>query len=206
VTATYAAYPTRLWLVRHGETDWNAEGRYQGQTDIPLNAAGLAQARSLLPTFAGLPIAAIYSSDLQRALTTAGFLGEALGLPVTPLADLREAGLGRWEGMLHTDIQIVYAAEWEARRRDPIHARPPEGESLAEMAERGAAAVQGIARRHPGEQVIVVSHGLLLAAILCLGRGLPLGRAFENIPANCCAEPVDWAPGQAFAQGRPTAR
>ncbi len=186
---------TRLWLVRHGETDWNATGRYQGQTDIPLNAAGLAQARGLLPTFAGLPIAAIYSSDLQRAAATAALLGEALRLPVTVHRGLREAGLGRWEGMLFTDIQVVYAAEWEDRRRDPVNARPPGGESLAETAVRGAATVDEIARRHPAAQVIIVSHGLVLAALLCQGRGLPLAQAFQNIPANCCAEPVDWVVG-----------
>jgi len=183
---------TRFWLVRHGETDWNAAGRYQGQADIPLNANGLAQARALLPTFAGLPIAAIYSSDLQRALTTAGLLGEALGLPVGVHRGLREAGLGRWEGMLFADIQVTYAAEWEARRRDPVHARPPEGESLAETAARGVATANEIARLHPGAQVILVSHGVLLAGLLCHGRGLPLAEAYNNIPANCCAEPIDW--------------
>ena len=187
-----AAAPTRLWLVRHGETDWNAEGRYQGQTDIPLNAAGLAQAQALLPMFVGLPIAAIYSSDLQRAATTAGLLGAALGKPVSRHRGLREAGLGLWEGMLFSDIQVVYAAEWEARRRDPLNARPPGGETLLEVAARGAAVADEIAQRHPGQQVIVVSHGLLLAAILCRGRGLPLSEAFHHIPANCCAEPVDW--------------
>ncbi|MCC7359576.1 MAG: histidine phosphatase family protein [Anaerolineales bacterium] len=185
----------RLWLVRHGETDWNREGRYQGQSDIPLNATGLAQARALLPTFAGMPIAAIYSSDLQRAATTAELLGEALNLPVSRQRGLREARLGRWEGMLFSDIQVVYAAEWAERRRDPLNARPPGGESLLEVAARGAAAADEMARRHAGQQVIVVSHGLLVAALLCRGRGLPLAEAFNHIPANCSAELVEWAAG-----------
>jgi broad specificity phosphatase PhoE len=191
----------RLWLVRHGETDWNLEGRYQGQSDIPLNATGLAQARALLPTFAGLPITAIYCSDLQRAAATAGLLGEALGLPVTTHRGLREAGLGRWEGMLFSDIQVVYAAEWAERRRDPLNARPPGGETLHEVALRGAAVADEITRRHSGGQVIIVSHGLLLAAILCRGRGLPLSEAFNHIPANCCAEPVDWVVERPAAGG-----
>jgi len=185
--------PTRLWLVRHGETDWNTAGRYQGQADIPLNATGLAQARGLLPTFAGLPIAAVYSSDLQRAAATAGILAESLGLPVITHPALREASLGRWEGMLHTDIQVQYAQDYQARRNDPVNARPPGGESLGEVAARAFVAVDDLARQHPGAHLILVSHALLLAALICRGRDIPLHRAFEHIPANCCAEPVDWA-------------
>jgi alpha-ribazole phosphatase len=188
-----ASAPTRLWLIRHGETEWNLIGRYQGQTDIPLNEAGLAQAQALLPIFADLPIAAIYSSDLQRAATTAGILGAALGLPVTTDPALREVRLGAWEGMLFVDIPQQYPEDWEARRRDPVNALPPGGESLGQVALRVTAAADRIARAHPGEQVVIVAHGLVLAAMRCLAKGLPLGEAYSQVPDNCRPEPVDWS-------------
>ncbi len=192
MSAATAPAPTRLWLVRHGETDWNRAGRYQGQADIPLNANGLAQARALPPTFSGLPIAAIYSSDLQRAAVTAGVIAAALKLPVIVHPGLREVSLGQWEGMLHTDIQAQYPEHWQARRNDPVHAHPPGGESLGEVAARAFAAADELARQHPGQQIILVSHALLLASLICKGRGIPLDQAFQHVPPNCCAEPVDW--------------
>jgi broad specificity phosphatase PhoE len=183
---------TRLWLVRHGQTDWNLQGRYQGQADPPMNAAGWDQARMLVPLLAGIPIAAIYSSDLQRAVDTASVVADHLGLPVMRHAGLREVRLGRWEGMLFTDIQAEYADEWLDRQRDPLHARPPEGESLAEVAERVSAAADAIARAHPGADVLIVAHGLSLATLLCRGRGLPLAQAYDLVPDNACIETVEW--------------
>ncbi|MCC6188643.1 MAG: histidine phosphatase family protein [Anaerolineales bacterium] len=185
---------TRLWLVRHGQTAWNLEGRYQGQADPPLTAAGWEQARAMLPQLDGIAFAAIYSSDLRRARDTASILAAHLGLPVQVRVGLREVRLGLWEGMLFSDIQDQYAAAWQERQRDPLHARPPQGETLAEVAVRASAAADEIAQAHPAADVLVVAHGLTLATLLCLGRGLPLERAYDLVPDNCRPEVVDWPP------------
>jgi alpha-ribazole phosphatase len=176
---------TRLWLVRHGQTAWNLEGRHQGQADPPLNATGWEQARALIPRVRGLGIEAIYSSDLERAYTTARVLGEALGLPVRREPGLREINQGAWEGMLADDIRRQYAAEWARRREDPLHARAPGGESVAEVAARVGEVIERIQRDHPGGNVLIVSHGLSLATILCRAKGIPLAEAFDHIPENC---------------------
>ena len=189
--------PSRLWVVRHGQTAWNLEGRFQGHADQPLNAAGLQQARDLAPQLTGLGCVALYSSDLVRAATTASVLGEALGMPVRRHAGLREIDQGLWEGLGVDEIRARFSTEWQARSTDPLAARPPGGESLAEMAARVWAAADDIARAHPGAQVLVVSHGLSLAAIICRARGLPLARAFDHIPDNCRPEALDWMPGSA---------
>ena len=127
---------TELWLVRHGQTDWNLQRRYQGQTDPPLNATGLQQAELAGEALVGRRYAAIYSSDLQRARVTAEIIGRRLGMEVFVDSRLREVSFGKWEGMLVADIQTRYPVEWEARQQDRLYARPPGGESVQDVAAR----------------------------------------------------------------------
>ena len=183
---------TRLILIRHAETDWNVEGRWQGQADPPLNAVGRAQAEGLAAGLAGQRFEAIYSSDLQRACETAEIVAASLGLTVTPDARLREIHQGVWEGLLATDVEARYPNELAARRSDPIGGRAPGGESVAEVAARVWAAADDIARRHPLGPVIIISHGLALATLLCRTRGIGLERARELIPENAKPETIEW--------------
>jgi broad specificity phosphatase PhoE len=191
---------TYLWLVRHGQTDWNVQGRWQGQTPDapPLNAAGLAQAQALAEQLAdqvardGTAFAAIYSSDLLRARQTAEIIARRLGLPVQLDARLREVHLGVWEGMLGDEVALRYVAELDERRRDPVHSRPPQGESIYEVAARVGQAFDAIARAHPDQHVIVISHGLTLAAGLCLAEGRPLAEVFTRIPDHAVTQMIQW--------------
>jgi len=185
---------TQLYLVRHGQTDWNLEGRYQGQTDLPLNAAGRAQAASLSQELAGIPFTAVYSSDLRRARETAEILAAARGLAVQLDPRLREIGLGVWEGQLFTEIATRYPVEWAERLRDPLNARPAGGECVAEVARRAAEAASDIARAHPAGPVLIVSHGVALATLLCQARGRPLAETYQAIPNNSHPEVVTWPP------------
>ncbi len=182
-----------LWLVRHGQTDWNLSGRYQGQADVPLNDTGWEQARALPAVLSGPDFAALYSSDLRRARDTASVLAERLSLAVQVDARLREVRLGEWEGMLFSDIQAHYPAEWQARQSDPLNARPPGGENLREVAARVWAAADDIARIHPGAEVVIVAHGLSLATVRVRALGLPLAVAYDHVPENGRPERVTWS-------------
>jgi broad specificity phosphatase PhoE len=184
---------TRLWLARHGETDWNLEGRFQGQADPPLNASGLAQARRIADLLVEAGIQAMYCSDLQRALLTAQIIGEKLG--IMPQVDRRlcEIRLGEWEGMLKEQIIFQYPEVWHKRQLDPVHVRPPGGENLLELAERVWAAADQIAQMHPDGKVLIVSHGVALASLICRVGALPLAQALHEIPDNAHPIQVDWA-------------
>ena len=186
---------TRLWLVRHGQTDWNLVGRFQGQADPPLNATGLRQARDLAARLDGAAYAALYSSDLLRARQTAAALAEHTGLAVRLDERLREVHHGEWDGLLVTEVQSRHADGWAERQRDPDVARPPGGETVVEVAERVAAALDDIARRHPGAEVLVVSHGLALATALCRAWGRPLRVAHDLVPPNAEPQVLPWTPG-----------
>ncbi len=149
---------TTILLVRHGETDWNLERRVQGHSDRPLNETGVVQARALVEELAGERIDAVYSSDLLRALDTAGGVAASRGLEPVALPELREKNFGTWEGLTDTEI----------RERYPQALTGPWGdeETAEELAERVLAALRKIAAEHPGGRVLVVTHGGPVRAVL----------------------------------------
>jgi broad specificity phosphatase PhoE len=185
---------TRLVLLRHGATDWNRDGRYQGQADPPLNAEGWEQARRVAERLDSHRFEAIYSSDLQRAEATARMISSRNGTLLSIDSRLREIHLGEWEGMLASDIQRQYPEAWAAREGDPVGFRVPGGETVCEVAARMSAAVDDIAARHPQGLVLLVSHGLALATLVCQARGLPLHQAREVIPDNVDPMEIHWPP------------
>lgn len=185
---------TEIWLVRHGETEWNREHRFMGQRDIPLNAEGLRQAAELAAGLKGQRFDALVSSDLLRARQTAEALAAALGLPLRLDARLREVQLGAWQGEVHAEIQARFPAQWAERYASPPDFRPPGGETIAEMAARACAAVDELAAAYPRGRVLLVSHGILLAALICRARGLPLAQIYEQNPAHARAEIIQWPP------------
>jgi alpha-ribazole phosphatase len=185
---------TKFYLVRHGQTDWNIEGRYQGQADTLLNKAGEEQAALAATQFIDKPVDAIFSSDLQRARHTAESIGKQVGLPVHLDPRLREINHGIWEGMLYSDIVREYADEMKERDVNPMQARAPEGESVAEVSKRVLAAADDIARAYPEGTVVLVSHGLSLAVLTCAGHGFPLTEVFKHIPNNAQPDLIEWTP------------
>ena len=145
---------TTILLARHGETDWNREGRWQGWADPPLNPTGRVQAAALAEQLAETPLDAVYSSDLRRALETAELLAEPHQLNVVTDPDLREIDIGAWSGLTRVEIA----------ERFPDGSRPG-GETREQHSVRVLAAVERIARAHPGERVLVVAHGGCLRAL-----------------------------------------
>jgi probable phosphoglycerate mutase len=163
----------RVVCLRHGQTLWNVERRFQGHTDIPLDETGVAQAARAAGLLAYLRPDVIVSSDLQRALHTARALGGVTGLDVAVDKDLRERGGGEWEGLTREQISTGWPREfaaWEA----------PGGEEVADVAERVSAAVRRwAARLEPDGLLVVVSHG----AAIRLGVAKLMGLPQEHWPA-----------------------
>lgn len=165
---------TRLIAVRHGETAWNRVSRIQGHTDIPLNDAGLWQARQVGEAVAAEGIDAIYSSDLQRAADTARAIGQAAGVPVQLDVALRERHFGELEGLTHDEINTRWpeqARRW--RGRDPDYG-PQGGETLKDFHARCVGALTRLAQRHPGQTVVLVAHGGVLDCFYRAANGVDL--------------------------------
>ncbi len=171
----------RICLVRHGETAWNAEGRVQGQLDIPLNELGRAQAEATSEALAGQDFSAIYCSDLMRVRQTAEPSAKRLALPVVYAAALRERHYGMFETLTYAEVRERFPQQY-ARFRD----KDPDfdfegGESLRNFAERSLNVVRGLIDRHPGEQILVFTHGGVLEMVYRHARGVGLSseRNFE---------------------------
>lgn len=171
---------TRLLLIRHGETDNNAEGRAQGRRDVPLNARGLAQAEALA-TAIDEPLAAVVSSPTSRARATAAPLAARHALTAREDSRLVELDFGELDGLLPSEF-AKRAPEFLARWRvdDPEHLRMPGGETMGEARARMLAAVHEIAAECDGGSVVVVSHQLAIKALLTHALGAPLS-AFRGL-------------------------
>jgi glucosyl-3-phosphoglycerate phosphatase len=157
----------KLVLWRHGQTRWNAERRFQGQSDVPLDAQGHQQALRAARLLAALRPHAIYSSDLTRAVSTADRLAELTGVAVRLDKDLRERHGGSWEGLTDVEIRTRYPAAYAAWI-------PPDGEPVATVAERAADAFERVADTlATGSLAVVVSHGAAISLGISRLLGLP---------------------------------
>lgn len=165
---------TTILCIRHGQTDWNLAGRWQGQTDIPLNETGRGQARALGKRLADWPIKAIYASDLQRALETARLIAEPHAIEVSTDQRLRERTFGLLEGM--TRDEILTELDKPMAELNRLFANPPEGESFVTAGKRVVAAYEAIVAQHQDEMVAIVTHGGLLGALAAYVLGLPAGQ------------------------------
>jgi probable phosphoglycerate mutase len=186
---------SHLCLVRHGETAWNAEGRVQGQTDVPLSATGRAQARAVGAALAGERFAALYASDLARVRQTAAPAAAALGLEVRLDARLRERHYGRFETLTYDEARARLPEDFARFKAKELDYDFGSGESLARFNARALECLAEIAARHAGAAVLVFTHGgvLEMAYRHALGRGLQSARDFE-IP-NAALNRLEIGPG-----------
>ena len=156
----------RILLIRHGQTDWNVEGRWQGHLDPPLNATGLKQAEALAEHLRGRSISAVYSSDLARARMTAERIAEVLGLSVQEDQRWRELNLGVFQGLTTSEINGKYPEESRQLRENYLDYAPPQGETRRAMQNRALAAYEDILDHETGEETVVVSHGGTIRVVL----------------------------------------
>ena len=154
---------TEFLLVRHGETDWNVERRFQGHADPPLNDAGREQARALAAELADTDLDAIYTSDLTRARETAEIVADRTGAPVRALTELREIDVGEWQGLTWPEIEIQFpegVRRWH-EQGEGWH----DGETYEELGRRVVQALRSLAGEHPGSRLLIVGHGGTVRAV-----------------------------------------
>ena len=175
---------TIVILVRHGQSTWNAAGRWQGQGDPPLSDAGREQARIVAQWLRGEPIAALYASDQRRAAETAEIIGQTIGLHPQPDPRFRELDVGGWSGLTIEEIAERFPEQYQAWQNYE-DVRPGGGEMFREMQQRAAAALEEIARAHTGQTVCLVTHGGIVFALRGHALGQKLGpELFRGLPPN----------------------
>lgn len=204
---------TVLCLIRHGETAWNAERRIQGQLDIPLNAAGEAQAQATAQALQTQHFDAAFCSDLARAHATARAATEHLGIALTPDRELRERNYGLFQGLTYAEAEQRYPQDFARHTaREPDYAFPQGGESLADFSARVLAAMERITSAHAGGRVLIVTHGGVLDVVHRLATGKALSQPRDFVIPNAALnwivrEPsgwrlIDWADQSHLAHTR----
>ena len=190
-----AGTPVRILLARHGETVFNVEGRWQGQSDSRLTERGLAQARELARALADEPIAAVYSSDLGRAVDTAAAVAKLHHLAVTTDERLREIDTGAWTGKGRTEITAEFPGGLEAWATQPTSMRLPHGETLFEAQARALAFFAQHMPAHAAQTVVVISHGAIGQTILVNAMGGTVEDLWlEQRVDNCQISRLEWTP------------
>lgn len=171
-------------MVRHGETDWNRERRFQGRADQPLNEAGRGQARELAELLRDESVSAVYTSPLRRARETAEILAKDFGLRPQPLDALLEIDVGAWEGLTIDEVRAAYPG----RADEDWRSGWDEGETYDELSRRVLPALVELGTKHEGGHVLAVTHAGPLRAVIAASMGLSYDDARPLIgPLENCA-------------------
>ncbi|WP_456455167.1 alpha-ribazole phosphatase [Thermovibrio sp.] len=185
----------KIILVRHGKTVWNAEGRYQGKMDIPLNEEGKEQARKVGEALKGFPVKAVYSSPLSRCKSTAEEIAKHHNLEVKVKEGFKEIDHGEWEGMLASEVEKRYPELLKLWREKPSRVKMPKGESLEEVYKRAVKAFEEVVKEHQEEDLIViVGHDATNKVLMCYLLGTDLDKFWAFKQANCGITVLEYSP------------
>ncbi len=182
----------RVLLIRHGETVWNAEMKFQGHRDVPLSDNGIKQAKALAERLNKQEISAVYSSDLGRAIQTAGEIALSRGMEVKALPGLREINFGRWEGMTFKEIKKDYPVLLKKWWENPLSTRLPDGECLSDLVDRVTGELKQIISSHANQQVAVVCHGGPIRALVATVLGMDLNQNWRIRQDNAALNIIDF--------------
>lgn len=176
---------TTIYMVRHGETEWNAAHRMQGWTDIPLNERGREQTLYVAKKFENIPLDVIYTSPLQRAKVTAEAIRGKRDIPVIEEAGIKEINLGNWDGHTPDEMDVLYPGQYDIWRNTPGEVHVEGGETFKELQERAWKTFLAILQKHKEKTILLVSHMGCLSTILFKIAGYPLNDLWKHPIGNC---------------------
>ena len=181
----------QLFIVRHGETVWNRDGRIQGHTDVGLSERGIEQATRLARRLENVAFDAAYSSDLSRACVTAELVLEGRDVPLHSTPRLREYHKGAFEGLTESELRARFPAEYPGYIAKDLDYAPEGGESTRQVSARMAAIISDIKERHLDDRVLVVGHGGSLRAAMMALLGMSMDANWRFVFGNCTLSIVD---------------
>ena len=187
----------RLFVVRHGETEWVRERRFAGSRDIPLTAAGRDQCAAVARALASATVAAVYASPLERARASAEVIAKPHGLAVRIVPAFSEMTFGSWEGLTRDEARARDPEAWAQWRSAPHLLKLAGGETIAEVAARVTAGVEALQAAHDGHTVVLVSHGVVARVIVLGALGLGLDRLWTLDAAPAGITEIEYEPGWA---------
>jgi len=183
---------TKVILVRHGQTLWNLEMKYQGHCDVALTDKGIEQAKLAAQRLAGEDVSAVYASDLSRALKTAECIAEKHNLPVAAIPELREINFGEWEGLTFEGINSQWTEAMSKLFTHPDEIVIPGGETFRQVKERATKALTNLVAAHPNQTIVVVSHGGTIRTVLCAILNIHLNHLWKIKQENTAVNMLEY--------------
>lgn len=183
---------TKVILVRHGQTIWNVEAKYQGHSDIELTKDGLEQAELVAKRLASEKISSVYASDLSRAFKTAETIASQHNLTVTAVPALREVKFGDWEGLTYGNIYNKWPEIMDGLFTKPDEIQIPGGETFRELKNRATKALEELVSKHPEETIVVVSHGGTIRTLICAALNIHLNYLWNIRQDNTAVNIIEY--------------
>ena len=187
----------RVFVVRHGETEWVRERRFAGSRDIPLTEVGREQCAAVGRALAGTAVAAVYASPLERARASADVIAKPHGLPVRIVPAFSEMSFGSWEGLTRDEVRGRYPDAWAQWRSAPHLFEPAGGETVPGVAARVTAGIKALQDAHDSQTIVLVSHGIVARVIVLDALGLGLDRLWTLDAAPAGITEIEYEPGWA---------
>lgn len=187
---------TRIYLVRHGQTEWNRQERFRGRIDIPLNDLGRAQAQAIADYLSGKGVAAVYASPLSRAVETARPIAEDNKLAPAVLPGLIDISYGEWQGRTPSEVREEFPELLELWYAEPHQVDIPGGQNLETVQKQAMGAISETLSRHDDEAAVLVTHQIVIKVLACTLLGLDAGHIWRIQQDNACIDIFDWEKGQ----------
>jgi len=186
---------TRVVLIRHGQTEWNKSGRYQGQSNVPLSERGKLQAKILAERFPLPSVDVIYTSDLCRARETAEEVGRHFNVPVHPDSHFRELSFGDWEGLTYDQIVAEWPDAIETFFKRPDELQIPHGETFQQVQSRALGRLEELLKEHEGKTIVITAHGAVLRSVIAGVLHMPLRYVWTIRQFNTAVSILRFDPG-----------
>ena len=184
---------TKVYLVRHGQTEWNKKLTFRGRADIPLNEAGHREARAISDALKDKNIDAIYTSPLRRSIETAQPIAKFFHLEIVPVEGLIDISYGNWEGLTFSEVKKRYSDQYNKWEKKPDLIRFPNGETLNEVKDRSFRAFKNIVKENPGKSILIVPHRVINKVLLCALLGLSNSHFWEIKQDTGCINLIEYS-------------
>ena len=184
---------TKIYLVRHGQTEWNKKLTFRGRADIPLNEAGHMEAQALSKALKDKNIEVIYTSPLRRSTETAQPVADFFHLEIVPVQGLIDINYGDWEGLSFNEVKNRYSEQYEKWEKTPDLIRFPNGETLDEAKERSFLAFKNIVSKNPNKSILIIPHRVINKILLCALLNLPTSHFWEIRQDTGCINLIEYS-------------
>jgi broad specificity phosphatase PhoE len=184
---------TKIYLIRHGQTEWNRRQTFRGIIDIPLNERGHREAEAILEAMKDNNISAIYTSPLRRSMETAKPIEKFFHLKIFPVKGLIDINYGDWQGLTIDDVKKRYKEQYNQWVKTPNLIRFPNGETLDEVQERSFCAFKDIVKENPGKTIVIIPHRVINKVLLCALLGLNNSHFWEIRQDTGCINLIEYS-------------